>query len=250
MNSKKREEHFLVINIFESWNIISKNQNNRLFAYFETPILPNVRVRGISGRMQARFWRCCGSRIQSSQNLFGKSNRLQIFANFEISALNSHRLPTLWAISAPTHSTNHAVASIQDRGKSHYGIANLVLRHRCLLIYHYHSKPICTTMLSHFSVAHAFPKNTHKNLGQLSNHLENDINVNIKGGKKFYLICFYPQLWSDIEIQPQTLYSMPICNDGRFYSSPCTVGHLMLFQSHFGPADAYRLLLWTIQSHF
>lgn len=37
--------------------------------YFDTPTLPNVLVREISGRMQARSLRCCGCRIQSSQNL-------------------------------------------------------------------------------------------------------------------------------------------------------------------------------------
>jgi len=34
-----------------------------------TPIFPNVLVRGISGRMQARSSRCAGCLIQSSQKL-------------------------------------------------------------------------------------------------------------------------------------------------------------------------------------
>ena len=36
-----------------------------------TPTLPNVFVREISGRRQARFFLCFGSLIQSSQNPFG-----------------------------------------------------------------------------------------------------------------------------------------------------------------------------------
>lgn len=41
----------------------------RQCTYLETPILPNVRVLDISGRMHARSFRCSGCRIQSSQNL-------------------------------------------------------------------------------------------------------------------------------------------------------------------------------------
>lgn len=51
--------------------------------YLDTPIFPNVRVREISGRIQARFLRCCGCRIQSSQKL------LQEF--YSISILNWER---------------------------------------------------------------------------------------------------------------------------------------------------------------
>lgn len=63
------------------------------FVYFETPILPNVRVRGTSGRIQARFCRCCGSRIQSSQNLFDESmNNITRSAN---AILHLHRFVCL-----------------------------------------------------------------------------------------------------------------------------------------------------------
>lgn len=47
-----------------------RNQQNSTFStHLETPTFPNVRVLDISGRMQARFFRCCGCLIQSSQKL-------------------------------------------------------------------------------------------------------------------------------------------------------------------------------------
>ena len=42
---------------------------NDFFTYLLTPIFPNVRVREISGLMQARSLRCSGCLIQSSQYL-------------------------------------------------------------------------------------------------------------------------------------------------------------------------------------
>lgn len=49
----------------ENWEHEKENMNS--FSYFETPVLPNVFVRDISGRMQERPFLCGGSRIQSSQ---------------------------------------------------------------------------------------------------------------------------------------------------------------------------------------
>lgn len=54
--------------MFEYKNLV-KIEIALIKTYFETPFLPKVLVRDSSGRMQTRFLRCSGSRIQSSQKL-------------------------------------------------------------------------------------------------------------------------------------------------------------------------------------
>lgn len=49
--------------------LFKKFYYNYLNIYFDTPALPNVRVRDISGRMHDLLLRCDGSLIQSSQYL-------------------------------------------------------------------------------------------------------------------------------------------------------------------------------------
>lgn len=63
---------FLIEKSAANKDIVTETELNlRILTYFETPILPNVRVRDTSGRIQARSARCCGVRIQSSQKDFG-----------------------------------------------------------------------------------------------------------------------------------------------------------------------------------
>uniref|UniRef100_A0A182QYV8 Uncharacterized protein n=1 Tax=Anopheles farauti TaxID=69004 RepID=A0A182QYV8_9DIPT len=65
----ERYDRALVDGLQECFVVDRLHEKESAHTHFDTPIFPNVLVRGSSGRIQARSLRCSGCRIQSSQKL-------------------------------------------------------------------------------------------------------------------------------------------------------------------------------------
>lgn len=167
-----------------------------------TPTFPKVRVLDISGLMQTRSLRCCGWRIQSSQNLEIECS-IRIRDKFTSKIRKQSPEPRVlfeaesftYAFGHFTDSSFHSsFVNIQPRpGKKSLLYNKLEAPSSILptlpLSFHADTHLIVnwfidaisvslvkstflTTATNRFSAAHAFPESIHKNLGTHSNHLK------------------------------------------------------------------------------